>query len=125
MIALPADPAGRGDAILDELLGALSEMRGAAAAPLRALRRAYTRRLRDAPAARVVRIAGRLVAAGSIEQRWVAYELVHYHRAALAGLKARDLARLGRGLDGWGAVDAFACVWNLWRVMELQTTLFS
>jgi 3-methyladenine DNA glycosylase AlkD len=37
----------------------------------------------------------------------MAYELIHHHRAALAGLRAADLRRLGRGLDGWAATDAF------------------
>ncbi len=40
-------------------------------------------------------------------RRWVAYELVHHHRAALAGLGEAEVVRLGRGLDGWGAVDMF------------------
>jgi len=97
------------EALFAELDASLGRMRGASAAPLRALRREYSRRLVTAAPEAVVRLALRLVAAGGIERRFMAYELVHHHRAALAGLRVRTLERLGRGLDGWGAVDMFAC----------------
>ena len=97
------------DTLLAELDAALSGMRGAPAARLRALRREYSRRLAAAPPQSVVRLALRLLAGGGIARRFVAYELVHHHRAALAGLRVGSLERLGRGLDGWGAVDTFAC----------------
>ena len=93
-------------ALLDELDGRLAAT-PSAAGPLRRLRREYTRRLAAAPAADVLALAGALLDRGGIERRAVAYELIHYHRAALLGLRARDLERLGRGLDGWGAVDGF------------------
>ena len=97
------------DDIYERLDGSLQRMRGAPAARLRALRREYSRRLAGAKASTVVRLALRLVAAGGIARRVVACELVHCHRAALASLRAPSLERLGRGLDGWGAVDVFAC----------------
>lgn len=95
--------------VFGELDAAVEAMVGATTGALRALRRTYSRRLAEEPPRAVLRLALRLVAAGGIERRFVAYELVHHHRATLAGLNARDLERLGRGLDGWAAVDAFAC----------------
>jgi len=77
------------------------------AGPLRRVRREFSRRLSAAPAREVVVLAAKLVGRGGIARRAVAYELVHYHRAALASLTARDVQALGRGLDGWGAVDGF------------------
>jgi 3-methyladenine DNA glycosylase AlkD len=97
------------DHIFDELDAALRRLRGAPAARLRALRREYSRQLAGAAAPAVVRLALRLVAAGGTERRFVAYELVHCHRAALASLGERTLARLAGDLEGWGAVDCFAC----------------
>jgi 3-methyladenine DNA glycosylase AlkD len=96
-----------------------------AAGPLRRLRREYTRRLTKAEASDVVTLALRLVERGGIERRFVAYELVHHHRRALASLKARDVARLGGGLDGWGAVDAFACyvAGPAWRERQVRDAL--
>jgi 3-methyladenine DNA glycosylase AlkD len=38
----------------------------------------------------------------------VAYELVHYHKAAFASLRAKHLKQLGRVLDSWYHVDTFA-----------------
>ncbi len=96
-------------AVFDDLDGALAQVPGATAAVLRSLRRAFSRRVAKEPPAAVLRLALRLVAAGGIARRFVAYELVHYHRGALASLRAGDLEQLGRGLDSWGAVDAFAC----------------
>ena len=40
-------------------------------------------------------------------RRWIAYELVYHHRGALAALDLARVERLGQGLDGWGATDAF------------------
>lgn len=78
-----------------------------ATGPLRGLRREYSRRLASEPPRAVVALALGLIRRGGIARRFVAYELVHHHRGALESLGARDVERLGRGLDGWGAVDGF------------------
>ena len=95
--------------VFEDLDGDLERLPAATADALRAVRRTYSLRLRAAAPRTVLRLAQRLVAAGGVGRRVVAYELVHHHRATLAALRARDLERLGRGLDGWGAVDPFAC----------------
>jgi 3-methyladenine DNA glycosylase AlkD len=97
------------DALRADVEAALRRLRGAPTARLRALRRETSRRVAAAAAGTVVRLALDLVAAGGIECRWVAYELVHYHRPALASLRERTLVRLAGRLEGWGAVDGFAC----------------
>jgi 3-methyladenine DNA glycosylase AlkD len=71
---------------------------------IRSVRRAYSRSLRQAPGREVLAIADALVD----RHRWVAYELVYSHRDALASLEVHDVERLGRGIAGWGSVDAFA-----------------
>jgi 3-methyladenine DNA glycosylase AlkD len=93
-------------ALLDELEARIGAA-PLAASPLRKLRREYSRRLARSEPGDVVSLALRLVDRGGIARRFVAYELVHHHRGALASLGVRDLKRLGRGLDGWGAVDGF------------------
>jgi len=110
------------DTSFAELDAALSGMHGAPAARLRALRREYSRRLAAESPESVVRLALRLVARGGIARRFMAYELVHHHRAALVGLRAGMLERLGRGLDGWGAVDMFACylAGPAWRERQVR-----
>ena len=44
----------------------------------------------------------------SLAYRWIPYEILRYHRAAFASLGAKELEELGKGMDSWGAVDAFA-----------------
>jgi 3-methyladenine DNA glycosylase AlkD len=112
-------------ALAAELDAASTRLRGAPTARWRALRREYSRRLVAAPAAQVLRLADRLLAAGESGRRFVAYELVHGHRAALGALRERHLARLGRGCDGWGDVDAFACylAGPAWREGQVSDAL--
>jgi 3-methyladenine DNA glycosylase AlkD len=38
---------------------------------------------------------------------WVGHELIRHHATAFAALDDRTLAKLARGLDSWGSVDAF------------------
>ena len=52
----------------------------------RAIRREYSRRLRDVSAAEVLAVAEALVG----RQRWVAYEILYHHPSALVGLHDRD-----------------------------------
>jgi 3-methyladenine DNA glycosylase AlkD len=94
-------------------------------APLRRLRREYTRRVAQAQPREVVALAGRLMGRGGIARRFVACELVYHHAGALASLTARDLERFGRGLDGWGPVDMFACylAGPAWRERQVSDAL--
>jgi 3-methyladenine DNA glycosylase AlkD len=73
--------------------------------PVRAVRRAWSRRLRAAPAEVVADLAMALVD----RQRWVAYELLYEHPDALAHLGVEEVERLGEGMADWGSVDAFGC----------------
>lgn len=93
------DAASVADAI-DRQISALDNQ---SAAPVRQVRREWSRRLHSAPAAEVIAIADALVP----RQRWVAYELVEGHRGAREALDLAWVERLGRGIDSWVAVDTF------------------
>ncbi len=110
--------------LLDELEARIAAV-PLVAAPLQRLRREYSRWLAQAPAGDVLALAAALLGRGGIGRRFIAYGLVHHHRAALASLTARDLERLGRGLDGWGAVDLFACYLSgpAWREGQIGDAL--
>lgn len=71
---------------------------------IRVVRREYSNRLRDVDGVDVLAVADALVE----RQRWVAYELVYHHRGARESLGIDEVTELGRGLDGWASVDAFA-----------------
>lgn len=94
-------------------------------AVVRALRREYSKRLVQVPPGAVVALARRLLDQPGADSRFVAYELVHHHRAALRSLHAKELRQLGRGLDSWGAVDTFACylAGPAWREHQVPEAL--
>jgi len=88
-------------------ISALPDMR---TATVRALRRELTREFAGAAPATVLALATRLAQAHPEEPyRFVAYELVHFHPAALRALNTASLERLGAGMADWATVDTFAC----------------
>ena len=64
----------------------------------RSLRRESSKRIAQAPPLFAIELGDLLLDRGSIFHRFIAYELIHYHRAALASLKSADLERLGQVL---------------------------
>src|SRR4051812_36412050 len=97
------------DALVAEIGARLRALPDQKTDTVRSLRREFSQRIARAAPVDVVALALRLIAAPDFESRFVAYELVCYHRGALRSLDAADLARLGRGLDSWWTVDTFAC----------------
>jgi 3-methyladenine DNA glycosylase AlkD len=89
--------------------GELCALGSASTAQIRELRRRFSRRLASASAADVVGVALALVDEPGFTYRFVGYELVAHHRAALASLREAELEALGRGLDSWEKVDTFGC----------------
>jgi hypothetical protein len=71
--------------------------------PVRAVRRAWSRRRRPAPVEAVADVAMALVG----RQRWVAYELLYHHPGGLDPLGDEEVERLGEGMGDWGSVGAF------------------
>ena len=55
-----------------------------------------------------VLLADNLVVSGGFEERTLAYLLLSRHRAAFATLRVDGIEALGRGMDNWASVDAFA-----------------
>ena len=103
------DPAGPAEldpeTLATEIDREIRALPGRGVEPVRAVRRAWSRRLRAAPPAAVVAMALALVD----RQRWVAYELVHHHPGGLDQLGVETVERLGEGMTDWGSVDAFGC----------------
>lgn len=74
--------------------------------PMRRVRKAHSKALGDEPAGTIFEIANAILDTG--EHRWVAYELIADHVEAYQSLGRRPLETLGRGIDSWWTVDAFA-----------------
>jgi 3-methyladenine DNA glycosylase AlkD len=96
------------EALLSTLLTRIAELPARTTEPVRAVRRDFSARLSRDPAAVVLDLAYRLLDEGGFTNRFVAYELVAHHRAALRSVGPAELERLGRGMDTWEAVDTFA-----------------
>jgi 3-methyladenine DNA glycosylase AlkD len=92
-----------GRAIAEEIDGRIRALPERSVEAVRRLRREYSKRLRSAPAEEVLALALALLD----RHRWVAYELLYHHPGGVASLGVEQVERLGRGLDGWGSVDAF------------------
>jgi len=93
----------------DEIDAALAALADSSVAPVREVRRSFSKRLRSAPAREVVATALALRARGGLIRHFVACELVQHHPAAFASLGPRNLEAFGESLDSWAAVDSFAC----------------
>ncbi len=87
------------------LLTQIDELPEQKAAPIRALRMAASKQLKDRAPAFVMQVADEMLASG--KHRWVAYELIRHHPAAFAGLDESLVEKLGQGMDSWWTVDAF------------------
>ena len=98
---------------------------GAATAELRQVRREFTHRLKDAAPHVVLELASLLIDVPQTAYRFIAYELIHHHPAALSHLNAWQLEQLGRGIASWGAVDCFAVYLSgpVWRDRRVPNSL--
>ena len=73
---------------------------------LRALRREYSRSLRDASPALIIALAPAL--ARSAIHRFFSDELIANHKGAINLLGAKEVLALGAGISSWDQVDSFA-----------------
>ena len=87
---------------------------------IRAVRRRYSREIRGCQTGLVLDLAARLTETRRL--RWVAYELVRFHKATFQTLTEAGIERLGRGIDSWQSVDAFGCTLSgpAWRIGNLS-----
>jgi len=92
---------------------------------IRSVRRDFSRELASEAPARIRQFANRLLEEHDPVLRLVAYELVHYHKPALGSLDEASLEQLGQGIDGWAAVDTFACylAGPAWRSRQVSDQL--
>ena len=86
--------------------------------PVRRVRREFSQRLRGAPPEDVLALGDALLD----QHRWVGYELIANHPAAMQLLDTAEVERLGQGIDSWWTVDAFARIISgpAWREGLLQ-----
>jgi 3-methyladenine DNA glycosylase AlkD len=93
-------------AVAAELVAEIRALPVRNAATVRTVRRAYSKRLKDAPAEQMVELA--LILRREHGQLWPGVELLRYHRAGFASLGPAEVEALGEGINSWGSVDTFA-----------------
>lgn len=99
------------DSFVTEINARLRALPSLKTEEVRAVRREFSKRLAKASPQVVIAVALRLLELdrSGVGYRFVAYELVCYHRAALGSLGEKELELLGQGIDSWDDVDTFAC----------------
>jgi len=112
------------DDILKAIEIELSALAQRNVAAIRSVRRKFSRQLANAAPEKIVELAQRILRHAGIP-RFVAYELIQHHKAALQSLTAATLEGLGTGNDTWDKVDAFACYLSgpLWRERQVPDKL--
>lgn len=113
------------DELVDEIDARLLALPNLKVENVRNVRREFSKRLANTSPQIVIALSLRLLQLGrpGFEYRFVAYELVCHHIAALRSLGEKELELLGRGISSWGDVDTFACylagpAWRQYQVPD-------
>ena len=93
--------------LITELLTEIDALPVKNTASVRTVRRDFSRRIQSFSPREVLELAFEIIRTDETS-RWVAYELVHYHKPTLHSLGRAELEALGKGMDSWDKVDTFA-----------------
>lgn len=119
-----------------EILARLRSLADQTTASLRAFRRSISRELRTSSGDEVMSVALAMLrgapepAPSGVEgpspaERFVAYELIASHRAAMELLNTKRIEELGKGIDSWSDVDVFAVYLSgpAWREGQISDSV--
>jgi hypothetical protein len=115
------------DELVDEIDSRLRALPNLKTESVRSVRKEFSKRLVYTSPPIVVALSLRLLELDrpGFEYRFVAYELVCYHKAALRSLGEKELELLGQGFSRWEDVDTFACylAGPVWREFQVPDEL--
>jgi 3-methyladenine DNA glycosylase AlkD len=77
---------------------------------IRAVRRRWSAALKSTPAAEVLALACAYEAAAGQGGKWVAYELIRFHRGAFAAVGEAQIADFAGRVESWGGVDGLGTI---------------
>src|SRR5207247_8729734 len=99
------------DELVDEIDSRIRALPNLKAESVRSVRKEFSKRLLNTSPQIVISLSLRLLHLDrpGFEYRFVAYEVVSYHKAALRSLGEKELELLGHGISRWEDVDTFAC----------------
>lgn len=106
-----------------EIVARIAGAQNANTAAIRSIRREFSKRISDHAPPQVMSLALELLP-NSIPP-FLAYELVQHHRDTFKSLNSKSLENLGRGIDSWWNVDAFASYLSgpAWREEQISDEL--
>jgi len=73
---------------------------------LRRIRKIYSKKLENAAPKQILNFARYFI--NNYNYRWIAFELIRYHKTAIKLIGVKELEEFGKGIDSWGVVDDFA-----------------
>lgn len=73
---------------------------------LRRIRKIYSKKLENAAPEQILNFTRYFI--NKYNYRWIAFELIRYHNAAIKAIGINELKEFGKEINSWGAVDAFA-----------------
>jgi len=115
------------DELVDEIDSRIRALPNLKAESVRSVRKEFSKRLLNTSPQIVISLSLRLLHLDrpGFEYRFVAYEVVSYHKAALRSLGEKELELLGQGMCRWGDVDTFACylAGPAWREFQVPDEL--
>ena len=115
------------DELVDEIDSRIRALPNLKAESVRSMRKEFSKRLVNTSPQIVISLSLRLLHLDrpGFEYRFVAYELVTYHKAALRSLGEKELELLGLGISRWEDVDTFACylAGPAWREYQVPDEL--
>ena len=115
------------DELVNEIDSRLRALPNLKAESVRSVRKEFSKRLLNTSPQIVISLSLRLLHLDrpGFEYRFVAYEVVSYHKAALRSLGEKELELLGQGMCRWGDVDTFACylAGPAWREFQVPDEL--
>jgi len=115
------------DELVDEIDSRICALPNLKAESVRSVRKEISKRLVNTSPQILISLSLRLLHLDrpGFEYRFVAYELVSYHKAALRSLGEKELELLGQGISRWEDVDTFACylAGPAWREYQVPDEL--
>jgi len=115
------------DELVDEIDSRIRALPNLKAESVRSVRKEFSKRLANTSPQIMISLSLRLLHLDrpGFEYRFVAYEVVSYHKAALRSLGEKELELLGQGMCRWGDVDTFACylAGPAWREFQVPDEL--
>jgi 3-methyladenine DNA glycosylase AlkD len=98
------------DATVTEIRAEIAALAKRDTPSLRAVRKGWSARLKEQPAAEVIAAAQALERMAGQGGKWIGYELIRFHPGAFATVTEAEVADFATRIESWYATDAFGTI---------------